>query len=102
MYLVNVIQMKRRTPSLVLLIGMALLTSACSTEKQQWDFPEFLGVSHTPIAPDPPCSVTGAGYFRSNTPGKFYRCLYTDYRWVKYNFSCPGTQNFNQSTQKCE
>jgi hypothetical protein len=103
MCLLNVSQMKSRAGKAVFLIGLALATSACTTKVEQWDYPEFLGINPN-IAPDPPCNTTGAGYFTSNTPQKYFRCVYdsNDSRWLKYHFTCPGVQNFNQTTQKCQ
>jgi hypothetical protein len=103
MRLSNIKLTNRHVPKAVFLIGLALFASGCTTEKPTWDSPEFLGISN-PNPPDPPCNTTGAGYFTSNTPHKYYRCVYDDNqgRWVKYHFTCPGTQNFNQTTGKCQ
>ncbi len=101
MCLLNVSQMKSRAWKAVFLIGLALATSACTTTPEQWVYPEFLGINPD-IPPDPPC--TKAGYFASNTPQKYYRCIYevNHQRWIKYLFTCPGELNFNQTTQKCQ
>ncbi|WP_373424489.1 chitin binding peritrophin-A domain-containing protein [Pseudomonas sp. W4I3] len=89
-------------PKFVFLIGLAVLTSACTTQDEQWTYPEPQGTNDPSIPPDPPCSVNG--YFASNTPGKYYHCIYNTAhgRWLKTIFTCPNGKIFNNATQKCE
>ncbi|RQO50483.1 chitin-binding domain-containing protein [Pseudomonas sp. KBW05] len=92
-------KLPNKLAGLTLFIGIALALGACTTQKEQWTFPEYNGPLPV-INPDPPC--TAAGYFTSNTPGKYYRCVFNNNRWLKYVFSCPTGQNYNQAKQKCE
>lgn len=92
-------KLPNKLAGLTLFIGTALALGACTPQKEQWTFPEYNG-PHTVIMPDPPC--TAAGYFTSNTPGKYYKCEYNGSRWLKTLYSCPPGQNFNQAKRKCE
>lgn len=94
--------MNNRTAKTLLLLALTSLASACSTKVEQWTYPEYIGVRDATVAPDPPCTV--AGFFRSNTPGKYYKCVYsnTHGRWVKTILSCPTGQNFDEAAQRCK
>lgn len=92
---------KRQTVKVMCLLGLAFFISGCTSEKQTRDVPEPLGTTN-PGAPHPPC--TQAGYFPGNIPHTYYRCVWDPVagRFLQYIFRCPGTQNFNPTTQKCE
>lgn len=92
---------KRQTVKVMCLLGLAFFISGCTSEKQTRDVPEPLGTTNLD-APDPPC--TQAGYFPSNIPHTYYRCVWDPVagRFLRYIFRCPGTQNFNPTTEKCE
>ncbi|WP_137201593.1 MULTISPECIES: chitin-binding domain-containing protein [Pseudomonas] len=87
--------MMRAVPGVLVAAGMAVLLAACSSS------PENIGVDGYPNQ-DPPC--TSAGYFKSVSPGWFYRCRYDlgSNRWIKYPQQCPAGTEFNPATRKCE
>lgn len=91
-----------RMPKLMAVVGMVLLLGACVNKPaEQWTVLPGSGTGSN-IEPDPPC--TQAGYFASNQPSYYYRCVYSAAynRWLKYVYQCPNNQNFNQATQRCE
>lgn len=90
-----------RAAQLALMMSAVLMMAACAPPNGELIYPEFLGVSTQPIQPDPPCNA--AGYFTSNTPGKYYRCVWNSStnRFIRYIYSCPSGQNFDQASQKC-
>ncbi|CRM52408.1 hypothetical protein [Pseudomonas sp. 31 R 17] len=85
----------RAVPGVLVAAGVAVLLAACSSS------PEEIGVEGYPGV-DPAC--TSAGYFKSVSPGWYYRCLYRTsiQRWERYPYQCPAGQEFNPAKQKCE
>ncbi|AZF04257.1 hypothetical protein C4J94_1474 [Pseudomonas sp. R5-89-07] len=88
-------KLMRTVPKALLAAGVAVLLAACTSS------PEPIGVEGYPDL-DPPC--TSAGYFKSVSPGWYYRCVYNSSinRWIRYPRQCPAGQEFNPATNRCE
>ncbi|SDU36514.1 hypothetical protein SAMN04490197_5334 [Pseudomonas orientalis] len=89
-------KMMRAVPKALVAAGMAVLLAACSSHSGE----VVLGDGYPNL--DPPC--TSIGYFRSVSPGWWYRCLYYPSidRYIKVADQCPTGQEFNPVTRKCE
>ncbi|WP_420893479.1 chitin-binding domain-containing protein [Pseudomonas orientalis] len=76
--------------------GLAVLLAACSSHSGE----VVLGEEYP--NKDPAC--TSAGYFKSVSPGWYYRCVYNSSinRWIKYARQCPAGQEFNPAVGRCQ
>ncbi|WP_426161324.1 carbohydrate-binding module family 14 protein [Pseudomonas sp. PWP3-1] len=84
----------RTVPKVVLATGVAVLLAACSTGPSETVSSEYPGL-------DPAC--TSAGYFKSISPGWYYRCVWNGSinRWIKYPNQCPAGQEFDVALKRC-
>lgn len=84
----------RTVPKVLLAAGVAVLLAACSSGPTETISSEYPGG-------DPAC--TSAGYFKSVSPGWYYRCIYhvNINRWIKYPMQCPAGQDFDDTLKKC-
>lgn len=86
-------KMMRAVPGVLVAAGLAVLLVACSSNSGE------VVVGDALPEPDPPC--TEEGYFKSNTPHYYYRCIKYPEGWRRFVFRCPGEQNYDPALRKC-